>query len=196
MIICLYFLTPAEGYMEIDREVQKKYLQKAFSVPPDSQLPKIPENDLTTSPTPPPLPSRKSKDGKEFSSSRLQKSKSSDGEWSNVSRHSPGGSPDISSRHSDENPESLLDSLKYDIPLNSRRLNAMNVTLRRPPDETSPGYSTISQTRQAILLRSGVTLRRSISSMSPLLLRAGGSLDDSESGSSQADDDGLEPVNK
>ena len=67
----------------------------------------------------------------------------------------------------------------YDVPLNSRKLQALNVTLRRgehpssvsplSPTEQSGEYSKVGFSKEALLLRSGVTLRRnqreSLSSM-------------------------------
>lgn len=121
----------------------------------------------------------------------------------------------------------------YDLPANSRKLQALNVTLRRSghnsSSSSSPSLSPSSQsdyakldfTKEALLLRSGVTLRRhqreSISSMSSFS-RLEGDEEDEEgrrgtgrgqrrggggSGSSGEEEkkegeenEGLEPINK
>ena len=86
----------------------------------------------------------------------------------------------------------------YDIPGNSRRLNAINVTIRRP-SESEPSYSALRMSKEALLLRSGVTLRQGMNlSMSSFSIEkererreTGGS---AFSGSDE--EDSLEPVNK
>lgn len=103
--------------------------------------------------------------------------------------------------------DSVFDSgLRYDLPTNSRKLAAMNVTLRRSEDPSAvQGYSKLDMSKEALLLRSGVTLRRlnhySLSSVSSFI-RDEGSPEGSEAGSGTTPDaatdeeDGLEPVNK
>lgn len=94
----------------------------------------------------------------------------------------------------------------YDLPSNSRKLQALNVTLRR---STTPqtDYAKLSLSKEAILLRSGVTLRRhvreSVSSLSSYASQMDGEeggeeskRKESEGGSSEEDDDALEPINK
>ncbi len=65
----------------------------------------------------------------------------------------------------------------YDLPSNSRMLQALNVTLRRTTTPQSE-YAKLSRSREALLLRSGVTLRRhtreSLSSMSSFASRLEG----------------------
>lgn len=58
----------------------------------------------------------------------------------------------------------------YDVPFNSRKMQALNVTLRRgerssstsslPHSHQSAEYSKVGFSKEALLLRSGVTLRR------------------------------------
>lgn len=112
--------------------------------------------------------------------------------------------------------------VNYDLPSNSRRLQALNVTLRRSGNSTpssSPSLSPCSQsdyaklgfTKEALLLRSGVTLRRhqreSLCSISSFVKlegeeeeeeggkgrkgRGGGS-----SGEEEKEETSLEPINK
>ena len=111
---------------------------------------------------------------------------------------------------SSQDSESVFDSgLRYDLPSNSRRLNAMNVTLRRNPDTdaAAPGYSKLDLSKEALLLRSGVTLRRlnhySLSSVSSFFKEDGTPEEEgSEVGSGTTPDtmtdeeDLLEPVSK
>lgn len=103
--------------------------------------------------------------------------------------------------------DSVFDSnLRYDLPSNSRKLTAMNVTLRRNEDPAAmQGYAKLDLSKEALLLRSGVTLRRlnhySLSSVSSFI-RDDGSPEGSDVGSGTTPDaatdeeDGLEPVNK
>ena len=103
--------------------------------------------------------------------------------------------------------DSVFDSnVQYDLPSNSRKLTAMNITLRRNEDPTAKqGYAKLDLSKEALLLRSGVTLRRlnhySLSSVSSFV-RDEGSPEGSDVGSGTTPDaatdeeDGLEPVNK
>lgn len=94
----------------------------------------------------------------------------------------------------------LEEVAKYDVPLNSRKLQALNVTLRRT--DNHGGYSKLGASeglsKDAILLRSGVTLRRfqraSLSSMSSFVSKS--EAEEESGGSSSNDEDGLEAVNK
>ncbi len=86
----------------------------------------------------------------------------------------------------------------YSVPSNSKSKKKQSVTLPRvaPP---VPGYSRLEDlSKEAILLRSGVALRRYRQSDSVSSLRsqppAGEGSEESSGGSDQ--DDGLEPVNK
>ena len=70
--------------------------------------------------------------------------------------------------------------MKYDLPLNSRKLAEMNVTIRRStegPGGSDSSYSKLGLSRQMLLLRSGVTLQRmsraSLSSLKPLMPEEG-----------------------
>ena len=102
----------------------------------------------------------------------------------------------------------------YDLPSNSRRLQSINVTLPRVA-EPHAGYAKLDLSREAILLRSGVTLRRfdrpSLSSFSDFSTSSReasaqpheGSESGEESeadtldGTTEYDDDGgLDPVDK
>ena len=93
----------------------------------------------------------------------------------------------------------------YDLPSNSRKLAALNVTLRR---STTPqtDYAKLSMSKEALLLRSGVTLRRhareSFTSLSSYMSQVEGEGEgearqrkNSEEGTSD-EDDALEPINK
>ena len=104
--------------------------------------------------------------------------------------------------------DSVFESFRYDLPSNSRRLNAMNVTLRRSEDPAgADGYAKLDLSKEALLLRSGVTLRRlnhySLSSVSSFMREdASPENEGSEGGSGNTpetvtdEEDGLEPVNK
>ena len=115
----------------------------------------------------------------------------------------------IQGEASSQDSESVFDSsMRYDLPSNSRRLNAMNVTLRRnDADAAVPGYSKLDLSKEALLLRSGVTLRRlnhySLSSVSSFMREDGTPEEEgSEVGSGTTPDtmtdeeDVLEPVSK
>lgn len=104
--------------------------------------------------------------------------------------------------------DSVFDSsMRYDLPSNSRRLTAMNVTLRRNDDSAAKGYAKLDHSKEALLLRSGVTLRRlnyrSLSSVSSFYRDDDTpEYEGSDIGSGTTPDtvtdeeDGLEPVNK
>lgn len=91
----------------------------------------------------------------------------------------------------------------YDLPANSRKLAALNVTLRRSHTPQSE-YAKLSLSKEALLLRSGVTLRRgreSLSSLSSYASRTdtegegqGGGA--SAGNSDEEDDEVMEPINK
>ncbi len=94
----------------------------------------------------------------------------------------------------------------YDLPMNSRKLAALNVTLRRNHTPLSE-YAKLSLSKEALLLRSGVTLRRgreSLSSLSSYASRTdteaegegqgGGASAGSDEG--DEDDDAMEPIVK
>ena len=97
--------------------------------------------------------------------------------------------------------DSLFDQREYNFPANNRRLQSLNITLRRPSQGEDPqGCSKLDLSKQALLLRSGVTLRRVRSSTSPLVSPRG-PLEEEESsteedGSTEEEENGLEPVNK
>ena len=110
---------------------------------------------------------------------------------------------------SSQDSESVFDSsLRYDLPSHNRRLTAMNVTLRRNQDaDVAAGYSKLDLSKEALLLRSGVTLRRlnhySFSSVSSFMKEDGTPEEEgSEIGSGTTPDtntdeeDVLEPVSK
>lgn len=113
---------------------------------------------------------------------------------------SPGG------RDSPLSQDSVFGSSQtYDVPANSKRLQKLNVTLPRGTSSNVSGYSRLDLSREAILLRSGVTLRRygqgeSVSSLLSYRSKRDGSVDEGSDGSSgegETDhDDGLEPVHK
>lgn len=98
--------------------------------------------------------------------------------------------------------DSLFDQGEYYSPANSRRLKSLNITLRRPSHgEDSQGHSKLNLSREALLLRSGVTLRRVRSSTSPLVSPRGPLEEEEEESteedeSTEGEDNGLEPVNK
>lgn len=97
--------------------------------------------------------------------------------------------------------DSLFDQREYNFPANNRRLQSLNITLRRPSQGEDPqGCSKLDLSKQALLLRSGVTLRRVRSSTSPLVSPRGPLEDEEESteedGSTEEEENGLEPVNK
>lgn len=217
--------------MVVDRELQQKFatLQQTHAPAPGMKPPKTAASSLgLNSPSPPPPPARTftassvMMDAKHPRKTQMKKSTSSDVGWkddtSSSPRHTPSSSatPDAQSP-SPESTTSTDDSGGYShlrrstspeaMRNDSWRLAAMNVTLRRnqdPSSATSSEYSTLNLSREALLLRSGVTLRRSImsqSSLSPLeqfARQSGYSVDESGSGSgSQTDEeDSLEPVNK
>ena len=96
---------------------------------------------------------------------------------------------------------SLFDQREYNFPANNRRLQSLNITLRRPSQGEDPqGCSKLDLSKQALLLRSGVTLRRVRSSTSPLVSPRGPLEEEEESteedGSTEEEENGLEPVNK
>ena len=106
------------------------------------------------------------------------------------------GSQDSEERRVRDFADPMFEPVSYDLPSNSRRLQAMNVTLRRPPQsDDSSGYAKLKLSKEALLLRSGVTLRRYRSSVSSLLSQEG-SVSTEEDGSTEGEDGGLEPVNK
>lgn len=87
----------------------------------------------------------------------------------------------------------------YDLPSNSRRLMALNVTLRRATTPALTEYAKLSVSREALLLRSGVTLRRgreSLSSLSSFASRVEGEESSQNSGGGSSDDDVMEPLSK
>ena len=94
--------------------------------------------------------------------------------------------------------DSVFDSdQRYDLPSNSARLQRLNVTLTRGSTPNLSGYSRLGDySKEAILLRSGVTLRRygQLDSVSSLKSRPEEKSEESCSGSDQ--DDSLEPVHK
>lgn len=91
----------------------------------------------------------------------------------------------------------------YDLPSNSRKLMALNVTLRRTTTPSLTDYAKLSLSREALLLRSGVTLRRgreSLSSLSSFASRMEGEGEGEESsrnsGGGSSDDDVMEPLTR
>lgn len=99
-------------------------------------------------------------------------------------------------------PCSLDGTPAYDLPSNSRKLQALNITLRR---STTPQteYAKLTLSKEALLLRSGVTLRRhgrdSLSSLSSYASRTEreGEEGGRNSGEGTSDEeDSLEPINK
>lgn len=121
--------------------------------------------------------------------------------YSHLWENGPGG------RESPFSQDSAFDSSQpyYDLPMNSRRLKKLNVTLPRNAPSNMSGYSRLDLSREAILLRSGVTLRRynqgeSVSSILSAFSQPEKSLEDGSDGSSgeggASTDDGLEPVNQ
>lgn len=106
------------------------------------------------------------------------------------------GSQNSEERRESDVADPTFEPSNYDLPSNSRRLQAMNVTLRRPPQsDDSSGYAKLKLSKEALLLRSGVTLRRYRSSVSSLLSRDE-SVSTEEDGSTEGEEGGLEPVNK
>lgn len=94
----------------------------------------------------------------------------------------------------------------YDLPSNSRKLQALNVTLRRSSTPQTE-YAKLCLSKEAILLRSGVTLRRhvreSLSSLSSYASHMDGEQGGEEgrrgrkdSGGTSDEEDTLEPINK
>ena len=127
----------------------------------------------------------------------------------------PSTSSDQATNEQRENPSSGRDSplsqdsvfgssQTYDVPANSKRLQRLNVTLPRGTNSNASGYARLDLSREAILLRSGVTLRRygqgeSVSSLLSYRSKRDGSVDEGSDGSSgdgTDHDDGLEPVHK
>ena len=97
--------------------------------------------------------------------------------------------------------DALFDQREYNFPANSRRLQSLNITLRRPSQgDDLQRCSILDLSKQALLLRSGVTLRRVRSSTSPLISPRGPLEEEEESTeedeSTEEEDSGLEPVNK
>lgn len=105
----------------------------------------------------------------------------------------------------------FLEGRGYDLPSNSRKLQGMNITLPRGVGasygEGGAGYySKLSLTsREALLLRSGVTLRRnlrpeSVSSFTSFTSQQGeegqGGRASGEGSSSDGNGDSEEPINK
>lgn len=91
-----------------------------------------------------------------------------------------------------------LGSNDYKVNENSRRLNAMNVTIRRPLEELDPIMKE-KLSKEVLLLRSGVTLRPGI--CPPKAGRDGeeqtdGGKDGSSGPSGSDEEDGLEPVSR
>ena len=222
--------------MTVNHDVQKGYraLQRYYTSSPDLQAQRrrktFSADDGSHSPSPPPLPdnSPPSRENRKHRSDFAAKSKSLDIDFATSTVGDRGSSPgESASPHSpspvpnavfDNQYDQLLDaiprveSVKYDLPLNSRRIKAMNLTLPRtleaedsPPP---PGYSKLGLSREAILLRSGVTLRRNNqSSFAPFKVgegkggaRGGANVKDegrSSGTSTESDeDDGLDAVNK
>ena len=123
-----------------------------------------------------------------------------------------GGQKVLPGESMSQDSESVFDSsiTRYDLPSHSRRLTAMNVTLRRNQDAdaaAAAGYSKLDLSKEALLLRSGVTLRRlnhySLSSVSSFMKEDGTPEEEgSEIGSGTTPDantdeeDVLEPVSK
>lgn len=90
----------------------------------------------------------------------------------------------------------------YDLPLNSRKLAALNVTLRRSTTPQSD-YAKLSLSKEALLLRSGVTLRRGRESLSSLSSYSSRTETEGEgqggrasAGTSDEEEDAMEPINK
>ena len=220
-----------EGYMTVNHDVQKGYraLQRYYSSSPNLQAKrKRKTDDSARSPSPPPpLPdhSPPSKENRKQRGDFAVKSKSLDADCTTSVIGDRGSSPGESlSPHSQSPvPNAVVDgqysqlgdaipradSVKYDLPLNSRKIKAMNLTLPRtleaedsPPP---PGYSKLGLSREAILFRSGVTLRRS-SQPSPAPFkgkggaRGGANVQDdgrlSGASTESDEDDGLDAVNK
>lgn len=195
--------------MKVDHRVQWKYA--ALCSEPQGTRSHVMEKAHSISP---PLPSQSARDQERarYHSpplSQLEKSKSADEAETRDStpprKFSAGGpSPcyDFENPSSEGGRESFSESAKYDIPLNSRRLQALNVTIRRGSDaqDESPGYSRLGLSKEAILLRSGVTLRRSSrSSLSPhFAKRSSTSTEESGSGSNdgEEEDSGLDAINR
>lgn len=86
-----------------------------------------------------------------------------------------------------------------DFSKNSRRLHAMNVTLRRPSEsegEKSRQESGMKLSKEALLLRSGVTLRPGTRPPRPPSLGEEGGGEGERGGSWTDEEDGLEPVTR
>lgn len=104
------------------------------------------------------------------------------------------GSPSIIDRDNLSQDSVFGTDHKYDLPSNS---NKLSITLPRASTPTMPGYSRLDDlSKEAILLRSGVTLQRYrvLDSVSSLRSRPEDVSEDSSAGSDH--DDSLEPVNK
>ena len=109
-------------------------------------------------------------------------------------------SPLLSPTPSKDSSALLTPDPSYDRPSNSRKRQALNVTLRR---STTPqtDYAKLSLSKEAILLRSGVTLRRhmreSVSSMSSYASQMDGEEEErGRKGSESEEDDALEPIDR
>ena len=87
---------------------------------------------------------------------------------------------------------------RCDVSANSRWLHAMNVTIRRPLEsEGQSGMNKLS--REALLLRSGVTLRPGVRPPRPLSGGGGEGERATEGGGGHSgtdEEDGLEPVTR
>ena len=213
--------------MTVNHDMQKGYraLQRYYDSSPDLRAQRMrrmcSEGERGHSPSPPPLPenSPPSRENRKYRSDLLAKSKSLDVDSATSTVGGPGSSPGersspqslspVPSAVADNQYDQLVepiprvDSVKYDLPLNSRKIQAMNLTLPRTLEADSPpppGYSKLGLSREAVLLRSGVTLRRnSRSSFSPFQVpkRKGGAGGGAKDESSESeDDDGLDAVNK
>ena len=169
------------------------------------------QSSLDQPPTFPPLPARPDTTAAASSSSRIEP----EYQTPDVKVKTPGnaeieeGGLKIPGESCSQDSESVFDSsMRYDIPSHNRRLTAMNVTLRRNQDaDVATGYSKLDLSKEALLLRSGVTLRRlnhySLSSVSSFMREDGTPEEEgSEIGSGTTpdtttdDEDVLEPVSK
>lgn len=88
----------------------------------------------------------------------------------------------------------------YALPSNSRKLQALNVTLRRGEQQTPQDYAKLPLSKEAILLRSGVTLRRnyreSLSSVSSIFSQPDREEDEASDRGTSDEEESLEPINK
>ena len=207
----------ADGYMKVKRTSTGSVLHVKTKISDASgrdRLGQKKQSSLDQPPTFPPLPARPDATPAvaTSSSSKVEPEYQTPDVKSKAPRSAEGGEGVVKvlgGDSSSQDSESVFESsTKYDLTSHNRRLTAMNVTLRRNQDaDVAAGYSKLDLSKEALLLRSGVTLRRlnhySLSSVSSFMREDGTPEEEgSEIGSGTTPDtntdeeDVLEPVSK